>query len=138
LIPLKIGKKRRRQILLESDVDYKHYIRQNTQRTIMASAAAAEATPVGASRNEGRREPELGAMGGQDDSGPAEAEAEPVAGAAAAGTSASDQQEKDKEEEDARGAFECNICLDVAKDAVISMCGHLFCWPCLHQWLETR
>lgn len=34
--------------------------------------------------------------------------------------------------------FECNICLDVAKDAVVSMCGHLFCWPCLHQWLETR
>lgn len=22
--------------------------------------------------------------------------------------------------------FECNICLDTAKDAVISMCGHLF------------
>ena len=35
-------------------------------------------------------------------------------------------------------AFECNICLDTASDAVISMCGHLFCWPCLHQWLETR
>ena len=35
-------------------------------------------------------------------------------------------------------AFECNICLDVASEAVISMCGHLFCWPCLHQWLETR
>uniref|UniRef100_A0A087XCD2 E3 ubiquitin-protein ligase RNF185 n=1 Tax=Poecilia formosa TaxID=48698 RepID=A0A087XCD2_POEFO len=34
--------------------------------------------------------------------------------------------------------FECNICLDTARDAVISMCGHLFCWPCLHQWLETR
>ncbi|MPC61795.1 E3 ubiquitin-protein ligase RNF185 [Portunus trituberculatus] len=28
--------------------------------------------------------------------------------------------------------FECNICLDTAKDAVISI------WPCLHQWLETR
>merc|ERR1712025_689950 len=27
---------------------------------------------------------------------------------------------------------------DVARDAVVSMCGHLFCWPCLHQWLETR
>jgi len=38
----------------------------------------------------------------------------------------------------ADGAFECNICLDTARDAVISMCGHLFCWPCLHQWLETR
>jgi len=22
--------------------------------------------------------------------------------------------------------FECNICLDTAKDAVISLCGHLF------------
>ncbi|XP_051899715.1 E3 ubiquitin-protein ligase RNF5 [Pristis pectinata] len=37
-----------------------------------------------------------------------------------------------------RASFECNICLDTAKDAVISLCGHLFCWPCLHQWLETR
>lgn len=32
-------------------------------------------------------------------------------------------------------AFECNICLDTARDAVVSMCGHLFCWPCLYQWL---
>ncbi len=22
--------------------------------------------------------------------------------------------------------FDCNICLDTAKDAVVSMCGHLF------------
>jgi len=36
------------------------------------------------------------------------------------------------------GNFECNICLDVARDAVVSMCGHLYCWPCIHQWLETR
>lgn len=35
-------------------------------------------------------------------------------------------------------SFECNICLDIAKDAVISLCGHLFCWACLHRWLETR
>ncbi|GAB1598029.1 E3 ubiquitin-protein ligase RNF185-like [Argonauta hians] len=33
--------------------------------------------------------------------------------------------------------YECNICLDSARDAVVSKCGHLFCWPCLHQWLET-
>lgn len=32
-------------------------------------------------------------------------------------------------------AFECNICLETARDAVVSMCGHLFCWPCLHQWM---
>ncbi|KAF7662129.1 hypothetical protein LDENG_00245710 [Lucifuga dentata] len=42
------------------------------------------------------------------------------------------------ERERDRATFECNICLDTARDAVISMCGHLFCWPCLHQWLETR
>ncbi|CAD6206849.1 hypothetical protein G9C98_004660 [Cotesia typhae] len=48
----------------------------------------------------------------------------------------SDSATKDKEKDDRM--FECNICLDTAKDAVVSMCGHLFCWPCLHQWLETR
>lgn len=45
--------------------------------------------------------------------------------------SASGEKEKDDL------TFECNICLDPAKDAVVSLCGHLFCWPCLHQWLET-
>ena len=28
--------------------------------------------------------------------------------------------------ENPSGTFECNICLDTAKDAVVSMCGHLF------------
>jgi hypothetical protein len=46
--------------------------------------------------------------------------------------------EKNSEHDSATRSFECNICLDTASDAVISMCGHLFCWPCLHQWLETR
>jgi len=46
--------------------------------------------------------------------------------------------DSDKEKGDNEGMFECNICLDTAKDAVVSHCGHLFCWPCLHQWLETR
>ncbi|XP_016996197.1 E3 ubiquitin-protein ligase RNF185 [Drosophila takahashii] len=47
--------------------------------------------------------------------------------------------EKDKEkEQNDESLYECNICLDTAKDAVVSMCGHLFCWPCLHQWLLTR
>ncbi|XP_010257488.1 PREDICTED: uncharacterized protein LOC104597567 isoform X2 [Nelumbo nucifera] len=31
--------------------------------------------------------------------------------------------------------FECNICMDMAKDPVITRCGHLFCWPCLYRWL---
>lgn len=56
------------------------------------------------------------------------------------GTSPKDsgnEKEKGDEKRD-DSMFECNICLDTAKDAVVSMCGHLFCWPCLHQWLETR
>ncbi|XP_051148556.1 uncharacterized protein LOC127263521 [Andrographis paniculata] len=32
--------------------------------------------------------------------------------------------------------FDCNICLDLAKDPVVTCCGHLFCWPCLYQWLH--
>ena len=53
-------------------------------------------------------------------------------------TKSSDAENADGEQEQQNAAFECNICLDVARDAVISMCGHLFCWPCLHTWLETR
>ncbi|KAM9591798.1 E3 ubiquitin-protein ligase RNF5 [Morphnus guianensis] len=36
------------------------------------------------------------------------------------------------------GAFACNLCLEPARDAVIGRCGHLYCWPCLHQWLLTQ
>ncbi len=35
------------------------------------------------------------------------------------------ENKRNDSREDER-AFECNICLDTAKDAVISMCGHLF------------
>ena len=48
------------------------------------------------------------------------------------------EDKKEGEDNKDEAMFECNICLDVARDAVISLCGHLFCWPCLHQWLETR
>uniref|UniRef100_A0A6I8NG99 E3 ubiquitin-protein ligase RNF n=1 Tax=Ornithorhynchus anatinus TaxID=9258 RepID=A0A6I8NG99_ORNAN len=32
--------------------------------------------------------------------------------------------------------FECNICLDTAKDAVISLCGHLF-WSVISTFLTN-
>ena len=48
---------------------------------------------------------------------------------------APDPPSSNDEEQPYDQTFECNICLDTAKDAVVSMCGHLFCWPCLHQWL---
>ncbi|EDO37344.1 predicted protein [Nematostella vectensis] len=59
----------------------------------------------------------------------------------AASSSSSEPTASHNPSEDPNSAnanFECNICLDTARDAVISMCGHLFCWPCLHRWLETR
>eukprot|EP00250_Pteridium_aquilinum_P014079 c21764_g1_i1 orf=39-2465(+) len=34
--------------------------------------------------------------------------------------------------------FDCNICLEMATDPVVSCCGHLFCWPCLHEWLYVH
>mmetsp|Transcript_31255 Transcript_31255/g.72893 ORF Transcript_31255/g.72893 Transcript_31255/m.72893 type:complete len:169 (+) Transcript_31255:145-651(+) len=32
--------------------------------------------------------------------------------------------------------FECNVCLEPASDPVVTKCGHLFCWSCLHQWMH--
>ncbi|XP_020082739.1 uncharacterized protein LOC109706358 [Ananas comosus] len=47
--------------------------------------------------------------------------------------------DKNKEEECECGAnFECNICFEVAKEPVVTPCGHLFCWPCLYQWLHAH
>ena len=44
----------------------------------------------------------------------------------ASGTGAAGPSEQQGEQENK--SFECNICLDTARDAVVSMCGHLFWW----------
>eukprot|EP00755_Sulcionema_specki_P015440 Sspe_Gene.59399::Locus_32620_Transcript_1_1_Confidence_1.000_Length_1509::g.59399::m.59399/K10666/RNF5; E3 ubiquitin-protein ligase RNF5 len=31
--------------------------------------------------------------------------------------------------------FDCGVCLEKAADPVVTLCGHLFCWPCLDEWL---
>jgi len=36
------------------------------------------------------------------------------------------------------GSFDCNICLELAQDPVVTLCGHLFCWPCLYEWLQVH
>lgn len=33
------------------------------------------------------------------------------------------------------GGFDCNICLDSVQDPVVTLCGHLYCWPCIYKWL---
>ncbi|XP_016994017.2 E3 ubiquitin-protein ligase RNF185 [Drosophila takahashii] len=47
------------------------------------------------------------------------------------------QTDKDGDSRDG-SLYDCNICLDTAHNAVVTMCGHLFCWPCLLQWLLTE
>lgn len=36
------------------------------------------------------------------------------------------------------GDFECNICFELAQDPIVTLCGHLFCWPCLYRWLHIH
>ncbi|KAI8614127.1 hypothetical protein BC830DRAFT_1128987 [Chytriomyces sp. MP71] len=40
-------------------------------------------------------------------------------------------------QEEEGGLYECNICLDMASNPVVTLCGHLFCWPCLHRWMAS-
>lgn len=42
------------------------------------------------------------------------------------GTSGNGSGTTDGEDKKDDRMFECNICLDAARDAVVSMCGHLF------------
>ena len=45
------------------------------------------------------------------------------------------QHDQDNDKDD---RFVCNICLDPVRDPVTTLCGHLFCWPCLYRWLESQ
>ncbi|OAY35332.1 E3 ubiquitin-protein ligase RMA1H1 [Manihot esculenta] len=34
--------------------------------------------------------------------------------------------------------FDCNICMDSVEDPVVTLCGHLYCWPCIYKWLHLQ
>lgn len=34
--------------------------------------------------------------------------------------------------------LDCNICLEDAQDPVVTLCGHLYCWPCIYTWLHSQ
>ncbi|KAJ9168860.1 hypothetical protein P3X46_020343 [Hevea brasiliensis] len=36
------------------------------------------------------------------------------------------------------GCFDCNICFDFAQEPVVTLCGHLYCWPCIYKWLHVQ
>ncbi|XP_051124864.1 E3 ubiquitin-protein ligase RMA1H1-like isoform X2 [Andrographis paniculata] len=40
--------------------------------------------------------------------------------------------------ENLSGCFDCNICLESSRDPVVTLCGHLFCWPCIYKWLQVQ
>lgn len=44
---------------------------------------------------------------------------------------------RDDEEFDS-STYECNICYDVASEPVVTLCGHLYCWPCLYRWMQVQ
>lgn len=36
------------------------------------------------------------------------------------------------------GCFDCNICLESAHEPVVTLCGHLYCWPCIYKWIHVQ
>jgi E3 ubiquitin-protein ligase RNF5 len=50
---------------------------------------------------------------------------------------ASDEESKENAQNNGAN-FECNICFEMASEPVVTSCGHLFCWPCLYQWVHVH
>lgn len=40
---------------------------------------------------------------------------------------------KKKADKEGGSFYDCNICLELAKEPILTCCGHLFCWACFYQ-----
>lgn len=50
-----------------------------------------------------------------------------------------EESESSRRHDDEGPEWECNICFDAVKieSSCVTTCGHLYCWPCLHKWIDT-
>lgn len=52
--------------------------------------------------------------------------------------STTDTETTPEPDSSASGSFDCNICLDISVDPVVTLCGHLYCWQCIYKWLQLE
>jgi len=43
------------------------------------------------------------------------------------------EEKKEKDSDKSISNFECTICMEIAKEPVVTKCGHLYCWPCIYE-----
>lgn len=46
--------------------------------------------------------------------------------------------EPTKDLEKDSSCFDCSICFESAQEPVVTLCGHLYCWPCIYKWLNVQ
>ncbi|KAL2923877.1 E3 ubiquitin-protein ligase RMA1H1 [Bienertia sinuspersici] len=52
--------------------------------------------------------------------------------------SIAEKEDVEKPNSEEGSFFDCNICFDLAREPVVTCCGHLFCWPCIYRWLHIH